>query len=113
VARKSTDIVKLQLRLPEALRRRLERAAKASDVSMNAVIVHKLENSFRMDDLNEQIKAAVGEGFKEAMMAPLGEIGKFTTVERIERWAKRLAGIDPDASEPDQQNADDRPRRAG
>jgi hypothetical protein len=78
---------------------RLQAAANESGRSVSEEIEYRLENSFRMDDLNEQIKAAVGQGFKEAMMVPLSEIGRFTPAERIARWAKRLAGLDPDKPE--------------
>jgi Arc-like DNA binding domain len=44
--RKRTDVVKLQLRIREALRRRLEGVAKAEERSLNSEIVHRLENSF-------------------------------------------------------------------
>jgi len=47
--RKRTDIVKLQLRIREALRRRLEVAAKAEERSLNTEIAHRLENSFEQE----------------------------------------------------------------
>src|SRR5262249_48315860 len=59
VARKPTDTVQLKLRFLEALRRRLERAAKANDQSMNAEIVSRLEQSFwKEDDANRMAKGA-------------------------------------------------------
>jgi Arc-like DNA binding domain len=51
MARKPTDTVQLKLRFPESLRRRLERAAAPKNESMNAEIVHRLEESFRTEDL--------------------------------------------------------------
>jgi len=47
--RKRTDVVKLQLRIREALRRRLEAAAKAEERSLNSEIAHRLENSFEQE----------------------------------------------------------------
>jgi hypothetical protein len=47
--RKKTDVVKLQLRIREALRRRLEVAAKAEERSLNSEIAHRLENSFEQE----------------------------------------------------------------
>jgi hypothetical protein len=47
--RKRTDVVKLQLRIREALRRRLEAAAKAEERSLNTEIAHRLENSFEQE----------------------------------------------------------------
>ena len=50
VARKPADTVQLKLRFLEALRRRLERAAKSNDQSLNAEIISRLEQSFRKED---------------------------------------------------------------
>ena len=47
--RKRTDVVKLQLRIREALRRRLEGVAKAEERSLNSEIAHLLENSFEQE----------------------------------------------------------------
>jgi hypothetical protein len=46
VKRKKTDTVQLKLRIREALRRRLETAAKAADISLNSEMVRRLEGSF-------------------------------------------------------------------
>jgi hypothetical protein len=51
VARKQTDTVKLQLRLTERLRRLLEQAAKDQKRSMNAEIMHRLDQSFLQQNL--------------------------------------------------------------
>jgi hypothetical protein len=97
--RKLDDTVQLKLRFSEALRRRLERAAKAKDRSLNTEMVLRLEESFRMDELDAQMKASVGKSFKEALMVPLSEIGRFTMQERAARFFKQLAGLDPDKPE--------------
>jgi Arc-like DNA binding domain len=55
VARKLTDTVKLQVRLSERLRRRVERAAAALECSMNAEIIKRLEQSFEQVDKMEEI----------------------------------------------------------
>ena len=55
MARKLTDTVKLQVRLSERLRRRLERAAAALECSMNAEIIKRLEQSFEQVDKMEEI----------------------------------------------------------
>src|SRR6516165_11174319 len=49
--RKRTDIVKLQLRIREGLRGRLESAAKNQERSLNSEIVARLEESFRRSEL--------------------------------------------------------------
>jgi Arc-like DNA binding domain len=55
VARKLTDTVKLQVRLSERLRRRLEQAAKHNDWSMNTEIVNRLDVSFQREDQEKMI----------------------------------------------------------
>jgi Arc-like DNA binding dprotein len=99
VRRKLDDTVQLKLRFSESLRRRLERAAKAKDRSLNSEMVSRLEQSFLMDELDAQMKAAVGKSFKDALMVPIWEIGRFTRQERMVRFFKELAGLDPDKSE--------------
>jgi hypothetical protein len=59
MARKPSDTVQLKLRFPEALRRLLERAAKANDRSMNAEIVHRLEQSFHADPAVDLVALAM------------------------------------------------------
>jgi hypothetical protein len=61
MARKPTDTAHLNLRYPEALRRRLERAAMNSRRSMNTEIVERLEQSFRREDF-EKAQDAINEG---------------------------------------------------
>src|SRR4051794_23320274 len=62
MARKSTDTAHLNLRYPEGLRRRLERAAKDGGRSMNTEIVERLEQSFRREDF-EKLHDAVNLAF--------------------------------------------------
>ena len=49
VARKPTDVVKLQLRLQEGMRWRLERAAARNSHSMNTEILVRLRESLDRD----------------------------------------------------------------
>src|SRR3954471_10468940 len=62
MARKPTDTAHLNLRYPEALRRRLERAAKNGGRSLNSEIVERLEQSFRREDF-EKLQDAMSLGF--------------------------------------------------
>jgi Arc-like DNA binding domain len=55
VARKLNDTVKLQVRLSERLRRRLEQAAKHNDWSMNTEIVDRLDASFQREELEKHL----------------------------------------------------------
>jgi hypothetical protein len=64
VARKLTDTVKLQVRLSERLRRRLEQAAKHNDWSMNAEIVNRLDVSFQPEGQEEMIEKAVRDALQ-------------------------------------------------
>jgi Arc-like DNA binding domain len=78
MARKTTEIVSLSLRIREELRKRLEREAKRADRSMNAEIVHRLEQSFQQEDIIKTIKEVIGD---------------------LKKAALRDAGADPDKSE--------------
>jgi hypothetical protein len=51
MARKPTDIIKLQLRLPERLRRLIKEAAKQHKQSMNTEIVKRLDESLLKTNL--------------------------------------------------------------
>jgi predicted transcriptional regulator len=66
VARKPTDTAHLNLRYPEALRRRLERAAKNSRRSLNTEIIERLEQSFRREDF-EKLQDAINQGMLKVM----------------------------------------------
>ena len=66
MARKPTDTAHLNLRYPEALRRRLERAAKNSSRSLNSEIVERLEQSFRREDF-EKLQDAMTWGMLKVM----------------------------------------------
>jgi Arc-like DNA binding domain len=69
MARNPTDTVKLQLRFHEALRRRLAREAKKHDRSLNAEIVHRLEQSLDVPEqaaaLANEVRSAVKSAFFE------------------------------------------------
>jgi Arc-like DNA binding domain len=51
-------------RIPEGLRRRLEREAELNRRSMNAEIVHRLEESFQREDQEKMIRRATEEAVK-------------------------------------------------
>jgi hypothetical protein len=58
MARKPTDEVQLKLRFDERLRRRIEKEAERNNRSMNAEIIHRLEESFRQEDTQEMANKA-------------------------------------------------------
>jgi len=53
--RKRTDVVKLQLRLRESLRKQLEDAARVKDVSLNSEMVSRLEESFTRASMQNEL----------------------------------------------------------
>jgi hypothetical protein len=67
VARKLTDTVKLQVRLPERLRRHREQEAKRNDWSMNTEIVSRLDSSFQRENEEEMIRRATQEAVAEEL----------------------------------------------
>ena len=68
MARKPTETAHLNLRYPEALRRRLERAGKNNGRSLNSEIVHRLEQSFRREDF-EPLQDVITEGMLKVIGA--------------------------------------------
>jgi Arc-like DNA binding domain len=56
VKRKSTDIAQIGLRLPEALRKRIENEAHKHGWSLNRELVRRLESSFQQELLSEAIR---------------------------------------------------------
>ena len=64
--RKPSETVQLKLRFPERLRVRIEAEAKKNDRSMNAEIVHRLEQSFQRDDSVALVKTVASEAAQAA-----------------------------------------------
>src|SRR5262245_30156978 len=95
MARKPTDTAHLNLRYPEALRRRLERAAKNSGRSMNSEIVERLERSFRRKDF-EKRQDAINEGMLKVMDVVADMARHIPTSAKLglptsrEQWARLL-----------------------
>jgi phytoene dehydrogenase-like protein len=84
MARKPTATVKLQLRFHEALRRRLAQEAKKHDRSLNAEIVHRLEQSLDVPEqaaaLASEVRSAAKSVFREWLSTEFAErrIGSVT-----------------------------------
>jgi plasmid stability protein len=81
MVRKPTELRPVMTRLPERLRSRLEREAARNDRSMNAEIIHRLEQSFVPQEQEKlviaTVKSTLGEitgiGFEELVkMVPKG-----------------------------------------
>jgi uncharacterized protein (DUF1778 family) len=59
MSRSPSDIVPLQLRLTEALRRKIERAAEKNGRSLNSEMVLRLTQSFVLEDAAQSAKQGV------------------------------------------------------
>ncbi len=55
-AKNTDDVVKLNLRLPKALHRKLHQAAKANNVSLNTEIINQLEGRSSHGPIPDQVK---------------------------------------------------------
>jgi len=86
VARKLTDTVKLQVRLSERLRRRLEQAAKHHQWSMNTEIVDRLDSSLQREELEKEIGGVIEQAVYDAATR---------TARRLEQEL-RQSGLIPD-----------------
>jgi hypothetical protein len=66
VARKLTDVVQVNLRLRESLRRKLEREAERRGMSFNAELTLRLRESFNREELNEALRATIWQVLTDA-----------------------------------------------
>ena len=76
MARKLSDIVKLQVRLSERLRRRVEQAAKHNDWSMNTEIVSRLDTSFQKDEQEKMMALVIEQAVTAASTATAGKLAQ-------------------------------------
>jgi HicB family len=60
-AKNADDVVKLNLRLPKALHRKLHQAAKANNVSLNTEIINQLEGRSWHGQMPDQVKNLIQE----------------------------------------------------
>jgi hypothetical protein len=67
--RKRTDVVKLQLRIREGLRKQLEDTARVKDVSLNAEIVSRLEQSVVQASLQKELRVSIQDEIKKHLDA--------------------------------------------
>jgi hypothetical protein len=65
MARKPTDYVQFKLRIREALRRKIERAAEKKKISTNAEAVERIEESFREEERHEEFLRDIEEQREE------------------------------------------------
>ena len=89
--RKKSATVQVKVRIKEELRARLENAAKARDVSMNAEIGERLETSFEYENrLGGPMVADLLESIG-ATMRSTGEHGAFFATHQLHKDGKWLA----------------------
>jgi len=74
MARRPTELVKLNLRFPEALRRNLEREAKNKNHSLNTEIVERLYRSFQSNDETDLVAHALLDALDGAVLGRMLEI---------------------------------------
>jgi hypothetical protein len=81
--RKGTDIIKVNLRLREALRQRLEREAKRNDTSLNSEMARRLEGSVNAE---EHLADLVGGEKNLQLFRVLGPAIALIEGETGKRW---------------------------
>jgi hypothetical protein len=81
MVRKSQELRPVMTRIPEGLRRKLEREAEQNGRSMNAEIIHRLESLFRREETDQL--------FARALNTVLGD------VQDIKQQLERLTAPPP------------------
>jgi hypothetical protein len=71
MARKRDTVVKLNLRLPEGLHRRLESLAAKNERSLNTEIIGRIQESFLNDQLRRSASKLVRERSVDQMLTDL------------------------------------------
>jgi hypothetical protein len=92
MARRPTDLVKLNLRFPEALRRRLEREAEKSNHSLNSEIVQRLYGSFDSSrDQTEMVARALLRDLDEGVVEKMIELvhRDWADMAAYDEWKER------------------------
>ena len=67
MAKKPTEIVPIQVRVREGLRRQLETAARKQGRSLNSEIVSRLQSSFSKDDREALLESAAERAADKAL----------------------------------------------
>jgi hypothetical protein len=81
MARKPTDFVQFKLRIREALRRKIEKAAEKKDISANAEAVERIEYAFAAEERWEARKKEIKDE-EEQMKQREGEIEEMLARQR-------------------------------
>jgi len=91
MARRPTELVKLNLRFPESLRRSLEREAKNKNHSLNTEIVERLYWSFQSTDETDIVAHALLSALNGAVLDRMVDIIKQDEahVAAYDQWKER------------------------
>jgi hypothetical protein len=76
VAKKPTETIHLKLRLPEGLRRQIEKSAGRSERSMNSEILYLLQQALQFGDLEAVTRSAVEGAAKQAVYDVLDRLNQ-------------------------------------
>jgi hypothetical protein len=92
---KASEVVKLNLRLPKNLHRRLTRDAKQNNVSLNTEIINQLEGfkPAQVEMLTEMLRVAVDKATRDVIAAqktPEGRAADLSDAEFEKRIARPL-----------------------
>jgi HicB family len=89
MASKTADAIKLVLRLPKPLHKRLKRQARLNNVSLNTEIVNQLEGhrSAVAQQAMETIAQALTGTAAKAAAEVATDVALQKTLETLERWA--------------------------
>jgi hypothetical protein len=93
-ARKPTDVVQVNLRLRESLRRKLEHEAERRGCSFNAELTRRLEESFVRGDLYETLRSAFAQLFTQKEIAAALQDGFVMALANVADASKSELGGD-------------------
>ena len=80
-AKNTDDVVKLNLRLPKALHRKLRQAAQANNVSLNTEIINQLEGRSWHGPIPDQVKSLIN-ATATATVERMAIVGPETSTKR-------------------------------
>ena len=94
IKRSRSDTVQLKARMKEPLRAKLEGAAAAKGISLNAEMVHRLEQSFQRERAQQELSQTVKNAFYEEfggleyspLLAMLGNAIRMVEAGTGQKW---------------------------
>jgi HicB family len=100
-ADKTADAIKLNLRLPKPLHKRLKQQARRNNVSLNTEIVNQLEGHevATVTRMAEALKPALDDSIKEALKMAYRTTSRDQVRALLDKWV--TGGADPVRTEPE------------